>query len=279
MLMNRVIAVVLPLFLPVLVLGLTPQSPPQDQAFAASLAEPRPVAPKPAKKRQIFANGGWRSSKDALPLMKFLIDLTGKPNPKVCLLPTAQGDAAESIVAYYDIMNQLECRPRHLRLFAPSQVADFEVYLLDMDAIFVGGGNTLNMLAIWKEQGIDKTLRKAWEQGIVLAGSSAGAICWFDQGCTDSRPGRLSAMSGLGWLKGSACPHTNLDKRRAAFHQLISAGDLMEGIAIDEGVGLLFQDDKLVRVVTSVPKARACRVRRENGKVIEVPLEADCLVK
>jgi peptidase E len=148
-----------------------------------------------------------------------------------------------------------------------------------MDAIYVAGGNTLNMLGIWKEQGIDRALRKAWEQGIVLAGTSAGAICWFDQGCTDSRPGRLSAMNCLGWLKGSACPHTNLEKRRTAFHQLVLAGELSEGIAIDEGVGLLFEDERLVRVVTAVPKARAYRVQRENGKIVELPLKTDSLVK
>lgn len=159
-----------------------------------------------APKKIIFANGGWKTQKDALPLMRYFVALTGKPNPKVCLLPTAQGDAAESIVSYYDLMNQLDCRPRHLRLFQPSRVNDFEEYLLDMDAIYVGGGNTLNMLAIWKDQGIDKVLHKAWQKGIVLGGGSAGAICWFQQGCTDSRPGKLTALDCLGWLPGSACP-------------------------------------------------------------------------
>jgi peptidase E len=236
-----------------------------------------PAQEPAAKKRLIFADGGWRTSKEGLPLLKFVVDLTGKPNPKVCLLPTAQGDSAESIVNYYDIMNQLQCRPRHLRLFASSKVADFEAYLLEMDAIYVAGGNTLNMLAIWKEQGIDKALRKAWEKGIVLAGTSAGAICWFEQGCTDSRPGRLTAMNGLGWLKGSACPHTNLEKRRTAFHQMVLGGDLTEGIAMDEGVGLLFEDTRLVRVVTSVAKARAYRVVRDQGKIVEVPLKGESL--
>jgi dipeptidase E len=239
-------------------------------------AEPKPAA---AKKKHILANGGWRNPKDALPLMKFLVELTGKSNPKVCLLPTAQGDAAESIVSYYDIMNQLECRPRHLRLFQPSRVDDFEAYLLEMDAIFVGGGNTLNMLAIWKDQGIDKVLRKAWEKGIVLAGGSAGAICWFDQGCTDSRPGKLTAMNCLGWLQGSACPHYNEEKRRTAYQQMILAGDLKEGIACDEGVAILFEDDKMTRVLSSIPKARAYAVKREDGKVVTVPLETEYLRK
>lgn len=228
-------------------------------------------------KKLIFANGGWRAQKDALPLMRYFVALTGKPNPKVCLLPTAQGDAAESIVSYYDIMNQLECRPRHLRLFQPSRVNDFEEYLMDMDAIYVGGGNTLNMLAIWKDQAIDKVLHKAWQKGIVLGGGSAGAICWFQQGCTDSRPGKLTALDCLGWLPDSACPHFNEEKRRVAYRQMILDGNLKDGIAIDEGVGVLFENTKLVRVVSVLPKARAYALKRMDDKVAETILETELL--
>jgi len=230
-------------------------------------------------KRIIFAVGGWKTQKDALPLMRYFISLTGKANPKVCLLPTASGDSAESIVAHYDILNQLDCRPRHLRLFQPSRVDSFEDYLLDMDAIYVGGGNTLNMLAIWKEQGIDKVLEKAWKKGIVLGGGSAGAICWFQQGCTDSRPGKLSAMDCLGWLPGSACPHFDLEKRRAAYLELLQSSALQDGLAVDEGAGVLFEDNKIVRVVSSLPKARAWAVKRGNGKIEMSALETELLMK
>ncbi|MBI3855396.1 MAG: peptidase E [Planctomycetes bacterium] len=232
-----------------------------------------------ARKKIIFADGGWGSAKDALPLMKYFISLTGKPNPKVCLLPTASGDSAESIVNFYDIMNQLDCRPRHLRLFQPSKVAGFEEVLMDMDAIYVGGGNTLNMLAIWKEQGIDLVLRKAWEKGIVLGGGSAGAICWFKQGCTDSRPGKLTALDCLGWLPGSACPHFNLEKRRTAYSEMVLSGAFLDGIAIDEGAGVLFEGEKITRVVSSLPKAKAYAVKRQEGKVEWTPLETEFLGK
>ena len=228
-------------------------------------------------RRLILADGGWGTSKDALPLMRFFIGLTGKPNPKVCFLPTASGDSGESIVGFYDVMNQLDCRPRHLRLFHPSRVRNFEEYLLDMDAIYVGGGNTLNMLAIWKAQGIDQVLHKAWKKGIVLGGGSAGAICWFQQGCTDSRPGKLTALEGLGWLRGSHCPHFNLEKRRIAFHELVLAGDLADGIACDEGVGLVFEGEKLTRVVSALPKARAWSVQRRDGRVETSPLDTEFL--
>jgi peptidase E len=176
-------------------------------------------------------------------------------------------------------MNQLECRPRHLRLFQPSRVNDFEEVLMGMDAIYVGGGNTLNMLAIWKEQGIDKVLRNAWEKGIVLGGGSAGAICWFKQGCTDSRPGKLTALDCLGWLSGSACPHFNLEKRRTAYHEMVLSGVFTEGIAIDEGVGVLYEDTKLARIVSSLPKGRAYSVKRQDGKIESSPLETEYLGK
>lgn len=235
--------------------------------------------PGAATKKIIFAIGGWKKAKDALPLMRYFIELTGKPNPKVCLLPTAMGDSSDSIVSWYDIMNQLECRPRHLCLFQPSKVDSFETYLLDMDAIYVGGGNTLNMLAIWKEQGIDKVLQKALKKGIVLGGGSAGAICWFEQGCTDSRPGKLSAIDCLGWIPGSACPHFDLEKRRAAYPELVLSGDLKDGLACDEGAGILFQEDKLVRVVSSLPKATAWTVKRLNGKIEMTAMPAEFLGK
>jgi dipeptidase E len=135
------------------------------------------------------------------------------------------------------------------------------------------------MLAIWKDQGIDKVLHKAWRKGIVLGGGSAGAICWFRQGCTDSRPGKLTALDCLGWLPGSACPHFNLEKRRTAFHEMILAGVLEDGIACDEGVGVLYEDEKLTRVVSSLPKARAYAVKRQNGKIETSPLETEVLGK
>lgn len=230
-------------------------------------------AKKPIKK--IFVNGGARKAAENLPLQKVLLDLIGKPNPKVCLLPTATGDDPASVVSYYDTMNQLDCRPRHLRLFHPSLHKDYHGYLLGMDGIHVGGGNTLNMLAVWRDQDIDKTLRKAWENGIVLSGGSAGQICWFEQGCTDSRPGALTGMNCLGWLKGSCCPHYNDPKRKATYHALVLAGDLKDGIGCDEGVGLYYENDVLVRVISTVPKAKAYAVTKVNGAIVERPLDTE----
>ena len=227
----------------------------------------------------ILAIGGqglnWRD--DNLLLAKHLLSLTGKDNPTVCLIPTASGDAGRTIVTFYEAMTQLPCRPRHLRIFSP-HVDAFEPYLLDMDAIYVGGGNTLNMIGIWKQHGIDEILRKAWEQGMVLGGTSAGSICWFEQGSTDSRPGKLTAMDCLGFLKGSNCPHYDSeDDRRPSYHRMIRSGDIIPGIACDDGVGLHFEGENLARVVSSRPNAKAYRVTLVNGQVVEEVIEPEFL--
>src|SRR5262249_42583290 len=152
----------------------------------------------------------------------------------VCCLPTASGDNLERLVTWYEIMNQLPCRPRHLRLFGPTAKArSFEQQLLAADAIIVPGGNGLNMMAAWKAQEVDIILRKAWERGIVLAGESAGMNCWFEHALGDSRPERLSVIDFLGWLKGSACPHyhSGSGSWRQRYHQMVGDGQLKEGLA------------------------------------------------
>src|SRR5262249_45277394 len=149
-----------------------------------------------------------------------------------CCLPTASGDNLERLVAWYEIMNELPCRPRHLRLSGPTRKArNYEKQLLAVDVILVPGGNTLNMLAVWKAQEVDAVLRTAWERGILLAGESAGMVCWFEQTLTDSRPERLTPMPCLGWLKGSACAHYRTEPdRKPRFHELLRDGQLKDGL-------------------------------------------------
>ncbi len=227
----------------------------------------------------IFAIGGqglnWKD--DNLLLAKYFLGLTGKENPQVCFIPTASGDIGRTIIHFYEAMTQLSCQPRHLRIFNP-HVEAFESYLLGMDAIYVGGGNTLNMIAIWREHGIDRILREAWERGIVLGGTSAGSICWFEQGSTDSRPGKLTAMDCLGFLRGSNCPHYDGEaERRSTYHQMIRSGEILPGIACDDGVGLHFEGEKLIRVVTARQKAKAYRVNLVNGEVVDKVIHPDLL--
>jgi dipeptidase E len=175
-------------------------------------------------------------------------------------------------------MQTLECRPRHLRLFGPTnRLRNFEEQLLGADVIFVPGGNTLNMLGVWRAQGVDLLLRKAWEQGTVLAGESAGMICWFEQGVTDSRPGALGSMPCLGWLPGSACPHYNNPQRRPAYHALMGRGEIRAGLACEDGAGVLFEDTRLEGAYALSDKPAAFRVHAAGGTVTEERLPARVL--
>jgi len=247
---------------------------PQPKAGAAQAAPP-------ADPRSIFAaGGGILGGGPDYRLMRYILSLTGKTEPVVVCLPTARGDNLENLAVWYEIMNTLPCRPKHLRLYGPTKdLKDYEKQLLAADVIFVPGGNTLNMLATWKAQGVDVILRKAWERGIVLAGESAGMVCWFEQAITDSRPDRLTAMDCLGWIKGSGIAHYHYEPqpRRPRFHEMLARGEMKDGLACDDGAGLLFEGEKLAKVVTNSPKATAYKVERNGAQINEVPLAAELL--
>jgi peptidase E len=156
----------------------------------------------------------------------------------------------------------------------------FEPALLGSDIILVGPGSTLNAIALWKAQGVDLMLRKAWQKGVILSGESAGLNCWFEQSVTDSRPERLSAMEGLGFLKGSVCPHYDSEReRKPSYHRMLLSGEVKEGIAVDNWVGLHFEDDALKEVVASRADKKAYRVRLEKGVVTETALPTKLLAK
>jgi len=207
--------------------------------------------------------------------------LTGKTDPTICFLPTPQGDNPSAVMSWYELMNDLPCEPRHLRVYGnSSQMKAFEPRLLSYDIIFVGPGSTLNAMALWKAQGVDLMLRKAWEKGVILSGESAGLNCWFEQSVTDSRPERLTGMEGLGILKGSVCPHYDSEKeRRPSYHRMLQSGELKNGFAVDNWVGLLFEDQSLSRIVASRPEKKAYKVTLEKGKVVETALAVEMLGK
>lgn len=149
----------------------------------------------------------------------------------------------------------------------------FEEILLSMNAIIVGGGNTLNMLAIWEAQGIDTVLKKAYDKGIVLAGGSAGSLCWFTGGTTDSRPTALSLIGGLEFLNYSHCPHYNSEKsRRPLYHDNILKGMLSDGYACDDKSGVLFVNGKYKEAISLDSKNHSYFVYKKNDKIIEEKL-------
>jgi dipeptidase E len=204
------------------------------------------------------------------PLIGWLLGLTGKDDPSVCILGTATGDW--SIPGYYENFNAHRCRPSHLPLFGIPR-PDWRGHLLSRDLIFVGGGNTASMLAVWRAHGVDEVLRDAWERGIVLAGGSAGAICWFEAGVTDSFRAELDGLDCLGWLRGSCCPHYDgEEQRRPAYARLLAEG-FPPGIAIDDFAAVRFECTELAEVVAAAEGATAYRVDA-NG---ESPLRARLL--
>lgn len=205
---------------------------------------------------------------------RYILAQSGRKNPKVCYVPTASGDSDICISWFYDFFRNQDCQPSHLSLFKPP-TRDLEGYVMDKDIIYVGGGNTKNLLVLWKEWGLDVILRKAWEQGIVLAGISAGSICWFEEGVTDSYGDKLEPLNCLGFLEGSNCPHYDGEEdRRPVYQDLVAKGVLKPGIAADDGVAVHYVEREIHRIVSSRPNARAYSVFCDNGiKELELKTE------
>lgn len=212
--------------------------------------------------KQIIAlGGGGFSMEPENPLLDtYILDQSAKEKPEICFIGTASGDADSYIEKFYDFFKQQNCTPSHLSLFKPP-VRDLEAFILSKDIIYVGGGSTKNLLALWKEWGLDVILRKAWERGIVLAGISAGSLCWFEDGVTDSYSDGLEPIHSLGFLAGSNCPHYDGEpERRPTYQKLIASGKIQGGIAADDGVALHYVDGELSRIVSSRQNAKAYRV-------------------
>jgi dipeptidase E len=187
---------------------------------------------------------------------------------RVCFLPTASGDPDNYIQAFHARYEGL-AETSHLKLFLRT-VKDLRGFLLSQDVIYVGGGNTANMLAVWRVHGVDKILREAYDSGIVMCGTSAGSLCWFECGVTDSFGLDLAPLNdGLGFIKGSNCPHYDSEAlRQPQYHKFIMKG-LLGGYAADDGAALHFIDGEFYEAVSSKPAARAFEVRKQGNEIVE----------
>jgi peptidase E len=230
-------------------------------------------------RRHILAIGGFGQPPDQdqrLPaLIAYALALSGAAAPRVCVLNTAAGDDPVGYVRMYARLSQHGARPSHLQLFTMPNVRDPADLLLSQDVIFVGGGSVANMIAVWRVHGLDATMHQAWEAGVVLAGVSAGAICWFLGGTTDSFGLDLRPFTdGLRFLAGSYCPHYSGEPaRRPAYQALIADGRLPAGIACDDGAAAHFADGELEGIVAERPGAVGYRVEPDGrGGVSEVAL-------
>jgi len=211
-------------------------------------------------RRHVVAFGGlpWPGTpEERQPFRDYLCGLTGRPSPRIGVLTTATGDEPAAAARTRAWLEGAGGEVDHLALFPMPSVADPEDFLLSRDLIFVGGGSVANMLAVWRVHQLDRVMRAAWQAGVVLAGVSAGAICWFEGGTTDSFGSDLRPFTdGLGLLAGSYCPHYDSEPgRRPLFTSLVAAGRLPAGIACDDGAGAHFIDDDLHAVVSGLPGA------------------------
>jgi dipeptidase E len=229
------------------------------------------------RRRLVAIGGGGFSMEPANPLLdEFVLSLARSSPPRVCFLPTASGDAEGYVARFYRAFSALDCRPTDLQLFNRT-IDELEPFVLAQDVVYVGGGNTASMLAVWRAHRLDGLLARAWAAGVVLCGVSAGMNCWFAQSVTDSfGTGKLAPLSdGLGLLPGSCCPHYDgEEQRRPAFHRLIGSGELSGGWAADDGAALVFFGTSLHEVVSSRASAAAYRVEKADAGASEQRLAA-----
>ncbi|HEY1727203.1 MAG TPA: peptidase E [Candidatus Baltobacteraceae bacterium] len=228
--------------------------------------------------KQIIAIGGrvGQPGDGDTRIERFILESSGKRAPHVCFVPTASGDNAEFINQIQSTYTGLGVKADVLRFFDRTP-ADLPEYMSSFDIIQVGGGNTRSMLAVWRHWGLDVLVRQTWERGALLCGSSAGSLCWFENGLTDSVADSYTAMDGLGFISGSNCVHYFAPDRRETYHALIEGGELSPGIACPDGVAAHYRGDKLLRVVSCTPDQSAYYVEKVDGEIVESALPTTVL--
>ncbi len=230
----------------------------------------------PPRRIVALGGGGFSTGPDTR-LDDHVLALTGVPRPRVLFVPTASGDAVEYVDRFLAAFPPERARASVLSLFR-RDVDDLRARVLAQDVVYVGGGSTANLLALWRLHGLDAALRDAHDAGVVLAGVSAGMNCWFTASVTDSWSTDLDGLpDGLGLLPGSACPHYDGEERRRPVYRRLVADGFPGGYAVDDDAALVFTDGALTDVVTARAGAGAHRVERRDGAVHEEPLPARLL--
>ena len=219
--------------------------------------------------RQIVAigGGGFGRSIGDLKIERYIKNLSLKENPKICFIPTATGDSPDYIDKFYEAFNALDCKASHIDFF--KRTIDLETHIMNQDIIFVGGGNTKSMLAVWREWELDKILLKAYKEGIIMSGVSAGAICWFEKGITDSWKDHQAILPCLGFVKGTCCPHYDEEPERIPFvKEILENNKITECIAI-EGFCALHLIDDIPKYLVSFGNDKNCYLVNKKDSIIE----------
>ena len=230
--------------------------------------------------RNIIAigGGGFGGSPGQGIIEQYILNQTRKKRPKICFIPTATGDNEAYKVNFYSTFTKLNCEPTHLDFF--KRTPDLKKLILNQDVIFVGGGNTKSMLAVWKEWKLDKILKEAYRNGVVMSGVSAGAICWFQNGITDSWASELKIMPCLNFVRGTCCPHYDEEPERKPFvKNLLDRKKVKKIYAVDGGVALHIKNEENFKSVVFRKTKSSYAVSLERKNLIEKSFRKVILVK
>ena len=223
-----------------------------------------------------IGGGGFGRNPNHNKVEQYIINQSGKENPNILFIPTASAEDKSYIVNFYACFSRLRCIPSHLTFFQRTPRLDSLINKADI--VYVGGGNTKSMLAVWREWKLDELLLKAFNKGKILCGVSAGAICWFEQGITDSWASNLNTLDCLGFIDGMACPHYQEEvNRRPDLHKFLKNGKAIAGYAIDGGAAVHFKGGDYYKSLQFYSESYVFRVSTDNGVVNEERLKMDVL--
>ena len=227
-----------------------------------------------SKTRHIIAIGGGGFGRNPnKPIIEdYIINLSSSKKPTITFFPTASAEDSGYIANYYTAFSKLNCKAQHISLF--KNTPDLKSIINDSDIIYIGGGNTKSMLAVFREWNLDKLIIDAYKEGTILAGVSAGAICWFEKGITDSWENGLRVLDCMGVLDGVCCPHYDGEtNRRPSVEKFLNTKEIDSCLCIEDGAALHYENDTLKTAISFYTDKNAYEVKRDKEKVIEIPLK------
>ncbi len=225
------------------------------------------------KKHVVAIGGGGFGRNDSSYLIEnYILNLTGKDSPRICFLPTATGDNDAYIVRFYTVFNRLNCIPTHFEFF--KRTSNIHNHIMNQDVVFVGGGNTKSMIAIWNDWGMSNLLNDAYNEGVVMSGVSAGAICWFTNGITDSWDKDLRILPCLDFIRGTCCPHYDEELSRIPYvKKILFEQKVTNCISIEGGAAMHFIDGKPFKNVSFNKNKNTYNVYIDNNNIVEIPYD------
>jgi len=225
-------------------------------------------------KKHVIAigGGGFGRNNSSYLIEKYILNISEKIYPKICFLPTATGDNDSYIVRFYSVFSKFNCKPSHIEFF--KRTSNIKDHIMDQDVVFVGGGNTKSMLSIWNDWGMSNLLNDAYKEGVIMSGVSAGAICWFTSGITDSWENELRILPCLDFISGTCCPHYDEEPSRIPYvKKILLEKKVSNCISIEGGSAMHFIDGKPFKNVSFKNNKNTYNVFLDNNDVVEKPFE------